>query len=121
MAIKGRCYCGATEFVIEAAPESVTSCTCSFCSKTGALWAYFQPEQVRFISREPDGLFAPRVNKHHFCPVCGMTTWGESPSWDLETKLPDFSRPTIAINARLLEDFDLDAVEHKTIDGRNLW
>jgi hypothetical protein len=28
---------------------------------------------------------------------------------------------TVAINARLLEDFDLDTVEHKTIDGRNLW
>jgi hypothetical protein len=27
---------------------------------------------------------------------------------------------TVAINARLLEDFDLDAVEHKVIDGRNL-
>jgi hypothetical protein len=121
MAIKGRCYCGATEFEIDAAPESVTFCTCSFCSKTGALWAYYRPDQVRFTRLEHDGLYAPRLNKHHFCPVCGMTTYGESPSWDLETKLPDFSRMTVAINARLLEDFDLDTVEHKTIDGRNLW
>ena len=39
MTIVGKCHCGATQFEIEAAPESVTSCTCSFCSKTGALWA----------------------------------------------------------------------------------
>jgi hypothetical protein len=26
-----------------------------------------------------------------------------------------------SINATLLDDFDLTTVEHKTIDGRNLW
>lgn len=121
MTIKGKCYCGATQFEIEVAPESVTACTCSFCSKTGALWAYYRPDQVRFTRLEQDGLFAPRLNKHHFCAVCGMTTYGESPSWNLENKTPDFSRMQVAINARLLEDFDLEAVRHDTIDGRNLW
>ena len=100
---------------------SVTSCTCTFCSKTGALWAYYPTAQVRFTRLESDGLFAPQLNKHHFCTVCGMSTFGESPSWDLATKTPDFSNMKIAINARLLEDFDLSTVEHKTIDGRNLW
>jgi hypothetical protein len=121
MAITGKCYCGATTFEIEALPESVTSCTCSFCAKTGALWAYFSPEQVRFLQHDHDQLFAPRLNRHHFCSVCGMTTYGESPSWDLATHQPDFSRPKLGINARLLEDVDLAAIPHKTIDGRNLW
>jgi hypothetical protein len=121
MTITGKCYCGGTRFELEAAPESVTSCTCSFCSKTGALWAYFTPDQVRFTALDSDALFAPRVTRHHFCAVCGMTTFGESPSWDLATKQPDFSKMKIAINARLLEDFDLSAVRHQTIDGRNLW
>ena len=121
MTIRGKCYCGATAFELDAAPETVTSCTCSFCSKTGALWAYYTPEQVRFTRLEHDSLFAPRLNRHHFCAVCGMTTFGESPTWDLATRTPYFSRTQIGINARLLEDFDLDAVEHRTIDGRNLW
>jgi len=121
MTIKGKCYCGATAFEIETAPTSVTSCTCSFCSKSGALWAYFSPEQVKFTAQQHDGVFAPRLNRHHFCTVCGMTTFGESPSWDLATRQPDFSKPKVAINARLLDDFDLATVEHKTIDGRNLW
>jgi hypothetical protein len=121
MTIKGKCYCGATEFELDAAPESVTACTCSYCSKTGALWAYFTPEQVRFTRLEHDALFAPRANRHHFCSVCGMTTHTESPTWDLATKAADFSRMRISVNARLLEAFDLAGVEHKTIDGRNLW
>jgi hypothetical protein len=50
-----------------------------------------------------------------------MTTHTESPTWDLATKAADFSRMRISVNARLLEDFDLAGVEHKTIDGRNLW
>ena len=84
MTIKGKCYCGATEFEIEAAPESVTSCTCSFCSRTGALWAYYTPAEVRFTRLEHDTLFAPNLNRHHFCSVCGMTTFGESaPADDL--------------------------------------
>jgi len=121
MTIKGRCYCGATAFEIETAPESVTFCTCSFCSRTGALWAYYTPAEVRFTRLEHDALFAPQLNRHHFCSVCGMTTFGESPSWDLETKQPDFTKPKLAINARLLDDFDLADVRHETIDGRNLW
>jgi len=119
--IKGKCHCGATQFEIEVAPESVTSCTCTFCSKTGALWAYYDPSQVKFTRLDHDGLYAPVLNRHHFCSVCGMTTFGESPSWDLATRLPDFSKPKLGINARLLEDFNLATVEHKTIDGRNLW
>ena len=121
MTIVGKCHCGATQFEIEAAPESVTSCTCSFCSKTGALWAYFTPAEVKFTRLEHDTLYAPVMNRHHFCSVCGMTTFGESPSWDLATRQPDFNKPQVAINARLLEDFDLSTVEHKTIDGKNLW
>ena len=121
MTITGKCYCGATTFEIDAAPASVTSCTCSFCAKTGALWAYYSRAKVRFSSLEHDQVFAPRVNRHHFCAVCGMTTFSESPTWDLATKTPDFSRTRLGINARLFENFDVAAVEHRTIDGRNLW
>jgi hypothetical protein len=121
MTIKGKCFCGATEFEIDAVPESVTFCTCSYCSRTGALWAYYTPEQVRFTQHEHDGLFAPNLNRHHFCTVCGVTTYGESPSWDLATRMPDFSKPKLAINARLLDGIEIEAIRHETLDGRNLW
>ena len=41
MPIKGSCHCGATQFEVTEPPASVTRCTCSFCSKRGALHAYY--------------------------------------------------------------------------------
>jgi hypothetical protein len=34
---------------------------------------------------------------------------------------PDFDNPKVGVNARLFDDFDLDAVPFTVIDGKNLW
>ena len=34
---------------------------------------------------------------------------------------PDFDNPRVGVNARLMDDFDLDAVPVTVIDGKNLW
>jgi len=44
MTVKGSCHCGATQFTVTKRPATVTRCTCSFCSKRGALWAYQDSE-----------------------------------------------------------------------------
>ena len=121
MAIKGSCHCKATSFEVSVAPENVTRCTCSFCSKRGSLWAYYTPSQVKFDSIENRATYqwGSKTIKHHFCGVCGCGTYTETPDWS--TGKPDFNNPKISINARLLDDFDLDAVEVVVIDGRNLW
>lgn len=121
MAVRGSCHCKATVFEVSEAPASVTRCTCSLCSKRGALWAYYEPANVTI---EPQGTSATyrwqtRIVKHHFCPHCGCTTFTETPDWS--TGKADFDNMRIAVNARLLDDFDLDAVEIVTIDGKNLW
>lgn len=122
MTIKGSCHCGATAFEIDAAPERVTRCTCSFCSKRGALWAYYTPEQFRLTTpREAISTYRwqSMTVQHHFCGVCGCGTFGEMPDWSTGTA--DFDNPKISINTRLLDDFDLDAVPIDVIDGKNLW
>lgn len=122
MTVKGSCHCGSTKFEIAAAPTSVTRCTCSICSKRGALWAYYTPDQFRLTTPRDTiatYLWQTRTVKHHFCPTCGCTTFGESPDWS--TGKPDFDNPRIAVNARILDDFDLDAVPVEVIDGKNLW
>ena len=43
--IKGSCHCGQTQFEVSALPADVTRCSCSLCSKRGALWAYYTPAQ----------------------------------------------------------------------------
>ena len=120
MAIKGSCHCGATRFEVDIAPESVTQCTCTDCSKRGALWAYYAPEQVKIDSRSNAVyLWQSKTVAHHYCPACGNSTYNESPTW-IEGK-PHFDKPRVSINARLLDDFDLGAVPVTVIDGRNLW
>ena len=59
------------------------------------------------------------IKHHFFCGVCGCGTFTETPDWS--TGKPDFDNPKISVNARLFDDFDLDAVEVVVIDGKNLW
>lgn len=121
MPVTGSCHCGATRFEVDSPPETVTACTCSICSKRGALWAYYSPRQVRFTSDEAKSTYQwqTRMVKLNFCSVCGCTTYNESP--DFSTGEPDFEHPRIAVNARLFDDFDLETVPVEKIDGKNLW
>ena len=48
--VKGSCHCGNTQFEVSEAPAGVTRCTCSLCSKRGALWAYYTPTQFRLVT-----------------------------------------------------------------------
>lgn len=122
MTLLGSCHCRATTFEVTEAPRTVTSCTCSFCSKRGSLWAYYTPDQFRLVE-QPSVISTYRWKSkavaHHFCPVCGCGTFTETPDWSKGE--PDFSAMRIGVNARLFDDFDLDAVEQTVIDGRKLW
>jgi hypothetical protein len=122
MAIKGSCHCGATQFEVDAGPSQVNQCTCSFCAKRGALWAYYDPAQFRLKTardRVSTYQWGTYMMVHHHCAICGCGTYSEGPEWvDGE---PDFSRPKILINARLLDDFDIEAVPVQVVDGKNLW
>jgi hypothetical protein len=122
MTIKGSCHCGETKFEVSEAPASVTRCTCSLCSKRGALWAYYTPAQFRLTTSAENGAtyrWGSRTVKHNFCANCGCGTYSESPDWS--TGKPDFDNPRVGVNSRLLDDFDLDAVAVEMIDGENLW
>lgn len=122
MTIEGSCHCKATAFEVSAAPDNVTRCTCSFCSKRGALWAYYTPSQFKLKTpkaRISTYRWGSKTIKHHFCGVCGCGTFTQTPDWS--TGKPDFANPKISVNARLFDHFDLDAVEVVVIDGKNLW
>jgi hypothetical protein len=122
MPIQGSCHCGATRFEIDQAPAGLTCCTCSLCSKRGALWAYYTPQQFRLLTppeQVATYLWQTKTVKHHFCATCGCGTYSESPDWS--SGQADFSKPKIGINARLLDDFDLEAVPVAVVDGRKLW
>ena len=122
MTIQGSCHCGATRFSVAEAPREVTRCTCSFCSKRGALWAYYTPQQFRLttpVEQVSTYRWRSKTVAHHFCAGCGCGTYSESP--DFSKGEPDFANPRVGVSARLFDDFDLDAVPANVIDGRNLW
>ena len=121
MPLRGSCHCKATVFEVSEAPASVTRCTCSICSKKGALWAYYDPAKVKLEVQSTTACYRwqTKIIRHNFCPHCGCTTHNETPDWS--TGEPNFEKMSIAINARLFDDFDLDSIEVVTIDGKNLW
>lgn len=123
MTLTGRCHCGRTTIEIDGElPEKLTRCTCSFCSKRGHLYAYYKPEQVNFPDADSDAVYrwgSTRI-ANHFCAACGCDVGADSPafekdgSWDGKTR-------RIAINARLLDDFEAADWPVTVLDGKNLW
>lgn len=124
MPITGSCHCGQTSFRIDVdLPEQLTRCTCTFCSKRGALWAYAAPAQ--FALKAPPGCDAvyrwqTKQVAHHFCPMCGCTTYTDSPAFQPDGTW-DGSTRRIGANARLFDDFDAATAPVQVIDGRHLW
>ena len=76
MTIKGSCHCGATQFTIAKRPTTVTRCTCSFCSKRGALWAYQETEGDFVLTTARDRVSTYQWGnyqvEHHHCAICGL-------------------------------------------------
>lgn len=124
MTITGSCHCGKTTFRIDAEiPVTLTRCTCSFCSRRGALLAYYPPEQFHVTTGAADDAiyrWKTKLVAHHFCPDCGCATYSDSPAFELDGKW-DGSTRRIGVNARLLDDFDAAAAPVQVIDGKNLW
>jgi len=127
------CHCGDTRISLSRAPEAAKSCNCSFCDRTGAVWAYFQPEEITVKATEEQTYSASGgMNLHHFCGRCGMQTWGDSPDWASAynmdgTPKPGFDAGTVpgdrivGVNLRLIDDLDWSTVEVEKIDGRANW
>jgi len=107
MSIKGSCHCGATQFRISKRPETVTRCTCSFCSKRGTLWAYCEREGDFELTTSRDRVATYQWGtysiEHHHCAICGCGTWSRAPLWDVANKRPVPSKFRIQGNAWLLE------------------
>ena len=117
------CHCGGTRLELPRAPATATQCTCTYCTKTGAQWAYYEPDAVRVASAIHGGIYSPTnpLHEHHFCARCGVSTYGITPAYSLD----DVEMPTtkkLGVNVRLLDDYALfSSLPVEIIDGRNLW
>jgi len=119
--LRGSCHCGAQRFAAPA-PDSVTRCTCTTCTKRGTLAAYYAPGAVD-LYLTPDALTAyqwgDRMMTFHHCATCGCAVHADAPAWTTDA---GEARPArLVLNARLFEGLDLAAVTVRHVDGRNDW
>jgi hypothetical protein len=74
--VDGSCHCGKVKITVDTPPDEVTDCNCSICRRSGALWAYYNPKQVRVA--EDVAAHTYTWNKHwilfHRCAECGCIT-----------------------------------------------
>lgn len=124
MTLSGRCHCGKTAFEIDGElPAQLTRCTCSFCSKRGALWAYYTPQQFKRTTPHQDEAtyrWQTRQVAHNFCPTCGCGTYTDSPAFRPDGSFEPGAR-RMGVNARLFDDFEAADWPVTVIDGKNLW
>lgn len=133
MTLTATCHCGATHIELPRAPETAKTCNCTFCHRTGAVWAYFDPSEVT-VKADQNRTYSASggMNQHHFCGTCGGNTHGDSPDWAsaynadgtpkegyTPGQMPEAR--TFAVNMRMVDAFDLDALPVEHMDGRSNW
>jgi len=115
MTLHGRCHRGNVHFEVEGEVGMALACNCSICSRKGALlWATARGDFHLRESEDEMGryTFNRQAIAHRFCPVCGIHTHSE------DTDLA--GEPSVYINLRCLEDFDLARVPVHHFDGRSM-
>ncbi|WP_332691503.1 GFA family protein [Devosia sp.] len=133
MSLTASCHCGATRIELPHLPTHAKECNCSYCARTGAVWGYYNVDEIELLSNAGEKTYSASdgINLHHFCGNCGMQTWGDSPDWasmynnDGTPKNGDpNAMPTsriYAVNLRLIDDLDWSKVAVEKVDGRNSW
>jgi len=108
------CICGRARITLPRAPEYVSHCNCSMCSKTGFEGVYFPSDELRiegeFDSYVREDLSDPCLRNHR-CRHCGVAT-----HWTLLSD-PPYER--MGVNARLLDPEALKDVPVREVDGRS--
>ncbi len=110
------CYCGDTKVTLPFIPKTATQCNCSFCSRAGAIWAYFPSGSLKIEAKNSRPTSEGKPNNHYFCGQCGMHTHGDTPDYGKN----DGSRID-NVNLNMIDGFDWSQVKVEKVDGRNLW
>lgn len=110
----GGCHCGAVRFEVDADLSSTITCNCSMCSKSGMILSFVPADAFTLLQGEDaltDYQFNKKVIHHLFCKVCGVRSFGRGQKQD--------GSPTVAINARCLDEIDADTLTPHKYDGKS--
>jgi hypothetical protein len=80
MLIRGRCHCGNIAFTVDWTPDPpeipARACTCSFCTKHGAVWTSHPGAMLEIAITDPARVsryaFGTRTATFHVCATCGV-------------------------------------------------
>jgi hypothetical protein len=110
------CLCGAVCVAFDIRLDFVNECNCVLCRKSGARWAYLEPDAAR-IDGDTRGF--TRTDKPdaaadlRFCPTCGTTT-----HFTLTDEAAErFGTQILGVNVRLADEAELAGVELRFPDG----
>lgn len=117
------CHCGAARIEVDRLPDQAVSCNCTWCSRTGGLWGYYTPDEVRVLVA-PTQVYAPNVlNEHHFCGTCSGLMFNYGPAWTEENStsgsVPEGRQ--YAINLRMIDEDAVRALPIYEMNGRHQW
>jgi hypothetical protein len=108
------CHCGRATIRLPHKPEFVIQCNCSLCTKTGFRGVYYPSDEL-VIEGEFDSYVRSDLDKaylaNHRCRTCGILT-----HW---TPLGEPPHERIGVNARLIDESELEDVPVKQVDGRS--
>ena len=111
----GSCHCGAVKYEVDLdLSQPAIQCNCSMCARTGTLLSFAPASSFKLVQGDDnltDYQFNKQVIHHLFCKTCGVKSFarGETPD----------GKPTVAVNVRCLDDFDLAQTKTMDFDGRS--
>ena len=115
MLITGGCHCRNISFTLRCEPDPTNlparACTCSFCTKHGAVWTTLSSASLRVSVKERAHLsiysFATSTAQFHICAECGVVP--------VVTSSID-GRLYAVVNSTTFENFDASQLQHAAAD-----
>ena len=111
--LTGGCHCRAVRFEVQAPEDfALDECNCSICFRTGFLHLIVPSDRFQLLTdKSPLSLyqFGTGVAKHYFCSHCGIKPF----------YVPRSHPNDISVNARCLDEVDVEHHEIRPFDGRN--
>ena len=112
MTSEGGCHCRRVRFRVSANLDEAVVCNCSMCTMKGFIHLIVAPERFQLL-RGGEALTVYRFNtgvaRHQFCRHCGVHPF----------YVPRSDPDKIDVNARCLDDVDVDRLRPVLFDGKN--
>ncbi|WP_228488274.1 GFA family protein, partial [Caenimonas koreensis] len=113
---KVTCHCGAVRLTLPSAPEKATSCNCSMCRRTGAIFGYYEFGTVS-VQGHPENteeyIWGDRTLKNIRCKTCGNVTHWEP--------LDAEAGARHGVNLRNFDPKLLECAVVRRFDGADTW